>query len=111
MTMTKTALPEILDRYFDAQNRHDIDALVACFKPDAVVHDEGRDIIGTEAIRAWKIETSAKYSVTVEPVEARLEDGKTVVLATVSGNFKGSPANLTYRFGLNDAGIHSLAIG
>ncbi len=109
--MTKTALPEILDRYFDAQNRHDIDALVACFQPDAVVHDEGRDIIGTEAIRAWKIETSAKYSVTAKPVETRLEDGKTVVVATVSGNFKGSPANLTYRFGLNGAGIHSLAIG
>ncbi len=109
--MTKTALPEILDRYFDAQNRHDIDALVACFQPDAVVHDEGRDIIGTEAIRAWKIETSAKYSVTAKPVETRLEDGKTVGVATVSGNFKGSPANLTYRFGLNGAGIHSLAIG
>jgi hypothetical protein len=58
------ALPEILQRYFAAQNAHDIDALVACFAPDARVRDEGRNIVGTDAIRAWKAETSAKYGVT-----------------------------------------------
>ncbi len=47
-------LPGILDRYFKAQNAHDIDAMVACFAPDAVVRDEGHDIVGTDAIRAWK---------------------------------------------------------
>jgi hypothetical protein len=104
-------LPRTLQRYFQAQNAHDIEAMVACFAGDATVRDEGRDIIGADAIRAWKVETSAKYHVTVEPLESRAEAGNTVVVAKVSGAFPGSPANLTYRFGLlADGRIGSLAI-
>lgn len=107
----KPDLPDVLHRYFQAQNDHDIDAMVACFAPDAAVRDEGRDIVGTDAIRAWKAETSAKYHVTVEPIESRSEADRTIVVAKVSGTFKGSPANLTYRFGLTGAGrISALAI-
>src|SRR6202040_3271137 len=60
-TPMKPDLPEILDRYFAAQNCHDIDAMVACFASNAAVRDEAHDIVGTSAIRAWKKETSAKY--------------------------------------------------
>ena len=55
----------------------------------AIVRDEGRDIIGGDAIRAWKIETGAKYRITVEPLEGRAEAGKRIVIAKVSGT---SPA-------------------
>jgi hypothetical protein len=104
-------LPNVLQRYFQAQNTHDIEALVACFLPDAAVRDEGRDIIGADAIRAWKVETSAKYRITIEPLESRSEAGKTIVVAKVSGTFPGSPANLTYRFGLSaDDRVSSLEI-
>lgn len=105
-------LPAILDRYFAAQNDHDVEALVACFAPDAAVRDEGRDIVGTDAIRAWKEETSARYRVTAEPLEAHAEDGWTVVVARVSGTFHGSPADLTYRFGFAEDGrIDALEVG
>ncbi len=105
-------LPDLLKRYFAAQNRHDIEALVACFAADAVVHDEGQDMVGTEAIRSWKEATSAKYQVSVEPLASRAEAGRTVVVARVSGTFPGSPAKLTYRFGLADDGrISALEIG
>jgi len=105
-------LPAVLDRYFVAQNAHDTDALVACFAPDAVVHDEGADIVGTDAIRAWKEETSKKYSVTVEPLESREEGDRTVVVARVTGTFPGSPVNLTYHFGIiEDGQIGALEIG
>ena len=105
-------LPPTLTRYFAAQNAHDLDAMVACFAPDAVVHDEGEDIVGPAAIRAWKEKTSAKYRVTVEPLERRDEDGRTVVVARVSGTFPGSPANLTYRFGLTASDqINALEVG
>ena len=96
----KPILPIVLQRYFDAQNAHDIEAMVACFAPDAAVRDEGRDISGTEAIRAWKKQTSAKYRIMAEPLECRSEADRTVLVAKVSGNFPGSPANLTYRFSL-----------
>jgi hypothetical protein len=104
-------LPGVLDRYFEAQNAHDIDAMIACFAPDAAVRDEGRDHVGTEAIRAWKMETSAKYRITAEPIESRNEGGRTVVVVKVSGTFAGSPANLTYRFGLAaDGRIEALEV-
>src|SRR4051812_41363819 len=91
-------LPDPLDRYFAAQNAHDVDAMVTCFASDAIVHDEGEDIVGTAAIRAWKEKTSARYRITAEPRACRVEDGWTVVVVRVSGTFDGSPANLTYRF-------------
>jgi hypothetical protein len=100
----KPDLPEILDRYFAAQNRHDIDGMVACFASDAAVRDEGHDIVGTHAILAWKNETSSKYRISAKPVECRVEDDRTIVLVKVSGTFDGSPANLTYRFGFSGDG-------
>jgi hypothetical protein len=98
-------LPSVLDRYFEAQNAHDIEAMVACFAPNAVVRDEGRDIVGKQAVRTWKMETSEKYRITAEPVACRREDDHTIVTAWVSGSFPGSPANLTYRFGLSADGL------
>jgi ketosteroid isomerase-like protein len=107
----KPVLPDILHRYFAAQNAHDIDGMVACFAPDAVVRDEGKDIIGTQAIRTWKIETGAKYRITAEPIESRPEADRTIVVVTVSGTFSGSPANLTYRFGFSiDGRINALEV-
>jgi|SRR5262245_14209673 len=107
----KPTLPDILARYFQAQNAHDIEAIVACFAPDAAVRDEGRDIVGTSALRAWKTETSRKYRVTVQPLDCRVDDGRTVVVANVAGSFKGSPLHLTYRFRLSDDGrIEALEI-
>lgn len=106
------SLPTTLHRYIEAQNRHDTEALLACFIPDARVRDEDRDIVGTDAIRAWKNETSAKYSVQVEPLDCRIEGDRSVLRAKVSGTFDGSPVTLTYRFSFAaDGRIAELEIG
>jgi hypothetical protein len=106
------ALPNILARYVEAQNRHDIDAMVACFAPDARVRDEGRTMIGADAVRAWKEDTVARYGVTLEPLSCRVEGARTIMVAKVTGTFPGSPANLTYRFGFAaDGRIGDLEIG
>lgn len=94
-------LPEPLPRYFAAQNALDADLMTACFAPDAVVHDEGGTYIGREAIRGWKHDTITKYGISIDPLKAAQQDGKTVVVARVAGNFPGSPANLTYSFGVS----------
>ena len=106
-------LPGTLVRNFDAQNRHDVEAMVATFAPDAEVKDEDRDYRGRESIRSWKSATSAKYAVQVTPLRSeRQGDGSMIVGAQVAGNFPGSPAELSFRFSLDSSGaIRNLEIG
>ena len=109
MTLT---LPATLASYFAAKNRHDTLAVLACFSPQARVRDEGQDITGLPAIRAWIEQTSARYAVQAEPLDCREEAGRRIIRANVSGNFPGSPAVLTFRFGLSpDGRIDALEIG
>ena len=98
-------LPEPLPRYFAAQNALDGDGMTACFAPDAIVHDEGGTYTGSEAIRGWKLNTIAKYGISIEPLKAAQQDDNTVVVARVAGNFPGSPANLTYSFSVSPDGL------
>jgi len=109
--MSKTIdLPTILQTYFDASNAHDVDRMVACFADDARVRDEGEDIVGREAIRRWKEKVTTKYNTTAEILRHEARDGAELVTARVSGTFPGSPIELTYRFGLGQGRIASLAI-
>jgi NAD(P)-dependent dehydrogenase (short-subunit alcohol dehydrogenase family) len=95
----KPELPSILARYFAAQNDHDIDAMVACFVPDAAVRDEERDIVGTDAIRSWKElrlfwrrpNWNARDPVTTANLE--LDGGR----ALVTGGTRGIGAAVTAR--------------
>lgn len=108
MTLT---LSKNLDRYFAAQNAHDAEGMVACFAPDAKVKDEGREYAGRAEILNWKKDTIAKYGISIEPLGMTERDGATTVVAKVTGNFPGSPAKLTYDFGLSPDGlIQTLAI-
>jgi hypothetical protein len=105
-------LPEPLPRYFAAQNALDAEAMTACFAPDAEVQDEGGTYVGRDQILGWKHDTIAKYAIRIEPLEISEADGKSTVVARAAGNFPGSPADLTYRFGLSPEGlIQTLAIG
>ena len=108
MTLT---LPQTLDRYFTAQNAHDAEGMVTCFAPDAEVRDEGRCYAGRDEIRRWKQETIAKYGISIKPLRQNEQDGTTIVVSSVTGNFPGSPAELTYEFTLAPDGlIRTLAI-
>lgn len=98
-------LPHPIDRYFAAQNAHDADAMVGCFAPDAKVRDEGKDYVGRDAIRVWKVATVVKLGVATAPFDVREDGGRPVVVAKVSGNFPGSPVDLTFFFGVSDDGL------
>ena len=104
-------LPAPVADYFLAINRHDIDAMLAPFAAGAMVHDEGEEHVGHAAIRAWMVETTLKYRVTVVPQEAEEANGGTTVAGLVSGNFPGSPAKLRYGFTLSSDWISRLEIG
>lgn len=104
-------LPEPLTAYFAASNAHDSDALARCFAAHATVHDEGKDMHGLAAIRAWNEGNIQKYQVTTEPTDVKIAGDTTVVTVQVSGTFDGSPIELRFRFKLANAKIEALDIG
>jgi len=79
--------------------------MVACFATDAEVRDEGHDYRGRDEILQWKRDTIARYRITIEPLRQAEDGGTTTVVARVAGNFPGSPAELTYDFGLREDGL------
>ena len=103
-------LPKPLAEYFAAANTDDARRIAACFAEDAVVHDEGRDICGQRAIRAWAEETRRKYRYHVEVTKVEKTADRTVVTAHLTGDFPGSPIDLLYRFKLVGPEILALEI-
>ena len=107
----KTAMPAVIESYFKASNADDIDALVACFAPEATVTDENHTHRGTVEIRAWSIDVRKKYDFKTEVLKAEEGLDNTVVTTKVSGSFPGSPVNLDFRFALSKDRITALKIG
>ena len=106
-----TPLPTPIVSYFAAKNRHDIDAMLAPFSTDAIAKDEGEEHHGHAAIRSWMEETTRKYRVAVEVVDAAQNGDTWKIAGLVSGNFPGSPATLRYSFTLAGDRIGGLEIG
>lgn len=103
-------LPPPIAAYIAAENAHLPEAVAACFTEDATVRDEGKTVTGSAAIRDWKRATSEKYSPTITAVSARQEAESCTVAAQVSGNFPGSPLDMTFTFTLAGSRISALAI-
>ncbi len=104
-------LPEPVAGYFTGANARDADGVAASFTEDGVVHDEGGVHRGRAAIRGWAEDAGRKYRFHAEVLRAAEFGDQTVVMAHVSGEFPGSPIDLTYRFRLADGLIAELAIG
>jgi hypothetical protein len=107
--MTTLNLPEPIAAYFDADKRAG-DAVVHCFTKQAVVKDEGQTHSGLEAIKAWKIAASAKYSYTSDPFAVEQKDGRYIVTSRLTGTFPGSPVDLRFVFRLERGKIAHLEI-
>ncbi|WP_433310377.1 nuclear transport factor 2 family protein [Micromonospora chersina] len=101
--------PDMIRRYFALAGQPDKDAYFALFADDAVVEDEGRSHRGIQAIREWRRETPL---VLYEITDVEDSPAGTVVTATISGDFPGSPfAGLRFRFeDYDDAQIRKLRI-
>ena len=104
-------LPASVAEYFAGHNENDAGRVAACFAEDAAVRDEGRDIRGREAIRAWAAETQRRYRFHAEVMAVEAVADGTAVTAHLTGDFPGSPVDLDYRFKLAGAAITLLEIG
>ncbi len=103
-------LPAPVQTYFDADEAAGDAAPISAFAPDAVVKDEGKTHVGHDAIETWWC-AKAQYQHTAEPREILEERGFTIVRATVTGRFPGSPVFLTFAFQLEDGRMAALEIG
>jgi hypothetical protein len=106
--MNSLTLPEPIAAYFAAE--HKPEALARCFTAQAVMKDDGHTYAGVDAIKAFIAEASARYSATSMPFALEREDDFQIVRAKVTGNFPGSPIDLSYRFRLERGLIASLEI-
>lgn len=107
--MTDLNFPEPIAAYFNA-DRLDAEAVARCFTKEAIVKDEGHTHLGSAAIRTWKVEASAKYSYTSEPIAMEQKDGRYIVTSRLTGNFPGSPVDLRFFFRLEHGKIAFLEI-
>ena len=103
-------LPPPIALYVKLENAGETETLSACFAPNAIVRDEDRTYEGLAAITAWKAETKQKYHPTVTPLTVAHQHGKTVLTATLTGDFPGSPVTVTFAFVLEAGKILSLEI-
>jgi hypothetical protein len=103
-------LPSPIHAYFAADERGDGGALILAFAADAIVKDEGRTYAGHHAISAWWRETKDKYQTAIEPLEVGRDGEVTTVRASVTGQFPGSPAVLSFMFRLDGDRISRLDI-
>lgn len=104
-------LPAPIRTYFTAQAPRDAEAFAAAFAPDATVHDEGRVHRGPGEILDWWQAAKEKYRHRAEPLDLTRIAGKDVLRARVSGDFPGSPAILSFTFGMAGDRITDLEIG
>src|SRR5712672_3977140 len=103
-------LPVPIGRYVQIANSGNSEAVPECFAVDAIVHDEGQNYEGVAAIKNWMVATKKKYGHTVAPLELAEGGGQNVLKARLTGNFRGSPITVNFRFVLAEGKIRSLEI-
>jgi hypothetical protein len=104
-------LPDVIKRFQDAHDDHDVDGALATFAGTATVRDEGQQWVGTTEIRTWLIKTSTEFTYTRTLLGAETAaDGSWDVRNRLEGNFPGNVVDLHYRFQLSGGQIHSLTI-
>jgi hypothetical protein len=103
-------LPWIIAAFVKAKNDRDVNAVIACFVSDAVVHDEGRKMRGVAAIKEWSDNTDRKYQFIIDPSDIVEGDKETILTATLTGNFPGSPVSLDFHFTIEEDKICALTI-
>lgn len=103
-------LPKAIETYFQASNTYDSNLLSMCFTEDAILYDEGSAFHGPTAIEAHIVKANNDLLVKHEVINVVMKQEETVVTATISGNFEGSPIDLDFHFTMKDQKIATLNI-
>lgn len=90
-------LPAPVRAAIGAANAGDTDAFLACFPPDGVVDDWGREFTGHHEIRAWSGREFIGVKVQLRVLQVAIEDLDVVVTAQVGGGGFNGPSHFTFR--------------
>ena len=103
--------PRPVERFFGAEARGDIDAIVALFTDDAVVVDERQTWQGRDGIRQWQDGPAARYEYTTELEKvSRTGEDRYRASGRIDGNFPGGTARLNWDFTIAGELIRRLEI-
>lgn len=89
-------LPDPVAAALEAANANDTAAFLACFTPDGVVDDWGREFRGPDEIREWSNREFIGVHVSLDVTGVDREDGSTTVTATVGGEGFNGPSHFTF---------------
>jgi len=110
-TSTEPDVPAVIDRYLRAHDRHDTDAALSTFAPNATVVDDGQWYVGPDRIREWLANASTEFSYTRTLAGADGVGADTwLVTNRLEGDFPGGIVDLGYRFRLTGDAIAELLI-
>ena len=109
-----TSISPAAQRYVDAVNAFDIDAVLATFTADAVVNDNHREFTDRDAIRAWIADEIVGDRITMTVTEVVERSGITVLRARYDGDFDKTNLPdeliLTNYFVIRDGAVAALVI-
>jgi hypothetical protein len=103
-------LPLPVAAYYHASDVYDAALLAGCFAEDAGLVDEGKEYHGPETVSGHILEANRDAKVMTEITDCVEKSSETVVTATLSGSFEGSPIPLDFHFALKNGKIKSLKI-
>jgi hypothetical protein len=90
-------LPTPVRAAIDAANANDTDAFLACFPPDGVVDDWGREFAGHDEIRGWSDQEFIGVKVNLKVLAVAIDDVDVVVTAQVGGDGFNGPSHFTFQ--------------
>jgi hypothetical protein len=101
-------LPEPVAAALNAANANDIAAFLACFTPDGLVDDWGREFRGPDEIRAWSDREFIGVNVSLDVTDVEQDHEATTVTANVGGDGFNGPSHFTFH--VRDAHVTRMTI-
>jgi hypothetical protein len=107
-------LPPIIARHVAAYGAHDPAAFMATLAPDALLHDNRREFLGHDAIRAWADKEIFGDNVSLAVEQAFEQHGTVTLHARTDGDYDKTnlpnPLILTFYFTVTGERITQLII-
>ena len=97
--------------FVEATNRHDADALLAVFAPQATVIDDGSTYTGSDEIRQWIREHQIAPRITLDPIAYdEVGGGRVQLTASADGDFPGGPLPFVFHFTVGAGRVTALDV-